>query len=111
MVRQTDFTERLEAKVAEQLNAQRVGYLLGAGSSYLNGSGYPLAIELWDRIKGHIADSARRHEIQTKIDAPGTTGIEHALDLLDDGSANGCEHRHLVANAIAEVFLPLNPSL
>ena len=45
-----DFTSELQAKVAEQLKAQRVGYLLGAGSSYLDSAGYPLAFELWDLI-------------------------------------------------------------
>ncbi len=43
MVAASDFTTELEAKVAQQLKSQRVGYLLGAGSSYLNGNGYPLA--------------------------------------------------------------------
>jgi hypothetical protein len=106
-----DFIQRLDAKVAEQLKAQRVGYLLGAGSSYLNGNGYPLAFELWDTIKDRITDTAKRNEIQAKIDAPGTKGIEHALDLLDDGTAVGCPHRYLVSDAIAAVFLPLNPAL
>ena len=32
-----DFIHALETKVREQLGAQRVGYLLGAGSSYLDG--------------------------------------------------------------------------
>ena len=43
MAEPADFTAELETKVAQQLHSQRVGYLLGAGSSYLNGSGYPLA--------------------------------------------------------------------
>jgi hypothetical protein len=105
-----DFTIRLENKVAEQLRAQRVGYLLGAGSSYLNGSGYPLAFELWDRIKDHISDTAKRSEIQAKLDG-GATGIEQALDLLDNGEVVEGPHRHLVTAAIAEVFKPLTPSL
>jgi hypothetical protein len=42
----SDFIPRLEVKVAEQLKAQRVVYLLGAGSSCLNGTGYPLAFEV-----------------------------------------------------------------
>ena len=46
MTTELDFTSALEAKVAEQLKAQRVGYLLGAGSSYLDNAGYPLAFEL-----------------------------------------------------------------
>lgn len=105
------FRKALESKVAEQLQSQRVGYLLGAGSSYLDGNGYPLAFELWDKIKGHIGDAARRDEIQAKISLPGTKGIEHALDLLDGGGPEEGEHRHLVAKAIADFFLPLAPSL
>ena len=54
MTTELDFTSALEAKVAEQLKAQRVGYLLGAGSSYLDNAGYPLAFELWDLIKDTI---------------------------------------------------------
>ncbi len=46
-----DFMCTLEAKVSEELKSQRVGYLLGAGSSYLDGAGYPLAFELWHLIK------------------------------------------------------------
>lgn len=104
------FVERLENKVAEQLKAQRVGYLLGAGSSYLNGDGYPLAFELWDKIKDCIIDATKRDEIQAKLDA-GANGIEHALDLLDDGLPHEGPHRHLVTTAIAELFQPLNPPL
>jgi hypothetical protein len=36
-----DFIKRLEGYIKTQLKSQRVGYLLGAGSSYLNGGGYP----------------------------------------------------------------------
>ena len=63
-----DFIGTLEAKVAEQLKAQRVGYLLGAGSSYLDGAGYPLAFELWDLIKNRLTDAQKRAEIQGKLD-------------------------------------------
>ncbi|MGO9061417.1 MAG: SIR2 family protein [Candidatus Binataceae bacterium] len=105
-----DFGARLEAKVAEQLKAQRVGYLLGAGSSYLNGAGYPFASELWDQIKDCITDSSKRSEIQAKLDA-GAKGIEHALDLLDDGLPQEGPHRYLVTAAIAEVFQSRTPSL
>ncbi len=73
-----DFIERLEGKVAEQLRAQRVGYLLGAGSSYLNSAGYPLAVQLWDCIKDDIGDKTKRDEIQAKLDS-GAQGIEEAL--------------------------------
>ena len=110
MTAELDFIHALETKVKEQLSAQRVGYLLGAGSSYLDGTGYPLAIELWDRIKDCITDTHRRNEIQAKLDE-GANGIEHALDLLDDGGPVEGPHRHLVAAAIAELFMPLVPSL
>ena len=50
MTEALNFIGELEAKVAEQLKAQRVGYLLGAGSSHLNNAGYPLAFELWNLI-------------------------------------------------------------
>lgn len=106
----SDFTAELEAKVAQQLKSQRVGYLLGAGSSYLNNDGYPLAFQLWDKIKDSITDSAKRKDIQDKLDG-GANGIEHALDLLDDGGANDTPYRHLVVSAIANLFMPMSPPL
>ncbi len=105
-----DFIISLESKVAEQLRAQRVGYLLGAGSSYLDDAGYPLAIELWDLIRDRITDVHKRNEIQAKLEG-GAVGIEQALDLLDDGGAMDTPYRHLVTAAISELFLPKNPSL
>lgn len=102
-----DFTTRLEAKVTEQLRAQRVGYLLGAGSSYLSGNGYPLAFNLWDGIKDRIADATRRAEIQAVLDTR-SQGIEDALDQLDNGLVIEGPHRHLVTAAIAELFLAIN---
>ena len=110
MVVTPEFIASLEAKVAEQLKAQRVGYLLGAGSSHLDGTGYPLGSELWELIKGRITDVEKRTEIQAKLDG-GATGIEHALDLLDDGGARDTPYRHLVTAAIADVFLSKTPSL
>jgi len=106
----SDFLTELENKVTEQLRAQRVGYLLGAGSSYLDGAGYPLASELWDLIGERITDAAMRDEIQAKLDS-GAMGLEHALDLLDDGGAMDTPYRHLVTAAIAELFLPMSPDL
>jgi len=105
-----DFITSLETKVAEQLHLQRVGYLLGAGSSYLNGNGYPLAFELWDLIKSAITDTKMRDDIQAKLDS-GASGIEHALDLLDDGGANDTPYRHIVTAAIADLFMPKAPPL
>lgn len=104
------FTKELETRVLAQLRSQRVGYLLGAGSSYLNGNGYPLAFQLWDRIKGKLTDAAIRNQIQAKL-TDGANGIEHALDLLDDGAAIEPPHRHLVTAALAEEFMPMNPPL
>lgn len=105
-----DFVPDLEAAVKKQLQSQRVGYLLGAGSSYLNGAGYPLASQLWDLIKDRISDTAKRNDIQAKLDA-GANGIEHALDLLDDGGANETPYRHLVTAALADYFTTLKPPL
>lgn len=110
MVAASNFTTELEAKVAQQLKSQRVGYLLGAGSSYLDGNGYPLAFQLWDLIKGSITDAGKRDDIQAKLD-DGANGIEHALDLLDEGGANDTPYRHLVTAALAELFMPKTPPL
>jgi len=110
MIAASDFTNELETKVAQQLKSQRVGYLLGAGSSYLKGAGYPLASELWDLIKDGISDTTKRADIQAKLDG-GASGIEHALDLLDDGGANDTPYRHLVTKALAELFMSKTPPL
>lgn len=110
MMTASDFKTELETKVNQQLKSQRVGYLLGAGSSYLNGNGYPLAFQLWDLIKGSITDTAKRDDIQAKING-GANGIEHALDLLDDGGANDTPYRHLVTAALADLFMPIIPPL
>lgn len=110
MTGHVDFKLELEAKVAQQLSSQRVGYLLGAGSSYLNNDGYPLAFQLWDLIKDRITDVARRADIQAKLDS-GAGGIEQALDLLDHGGANDTPYRHLVTGALAELFMPMTPPL
>jgi hypothetical protein len=105
-----NFISDLEAKVAEQLKAQRVGYLLGAGSSCLDSAGYPLASELWDLVKDRITDARVRTDIQAKLDG-GAVGLESALDLLDDGGAVETSYRHLVTAAIADLFRTINPGL
>jgi hypothetical protein len=69
MVAGSDFTIELEAMITRQLKSQRVGYLLGAGSSYLDKIGYPLAFQLWDLIKNRICDTAMRDDIQSKLDS------------------------------------------
>lgn len=104
------FISSLESKVAEQLHSQRVGYLLGAGSSYLDNAGYPLALELWGLIKDLIPDENKRADIQARLDG-GAPGIEQALDMLDDGGAMDTPYRHLVTAAIAELFLSRTPCL
>lgn len=106
----TGFTDELEAKVTQQLRSQRVGYLLGAGSSHLDGAGYPLAFQLWDLIKDSISDAAMRDDIQAKLD-DGAAGLEHALDLLDDGGANDTPYRHVVTSALADIFTSMTPNL
>lgn len=105
-----DFKSELEEKVRQQIGSQRVGYLLGAGSSHLNDNGYPLASNIWDLIKPRITDSAKRDDIQATLDK-GANGIEHALDLLDDGGATDTPYRHLVTNALADLFMPIRPPL
>ncbi len=105
-----DFRLNVESKVAEQLKSQRVGYLLGAGSSHLDNTGYPLATELWDLIKDRISDHQRRDDIQEKLNT-GALGLEEALDLLDDGGAVDTPYRHLVTDAVAELFSTKRPSL
>lgn len=104
------FINELEAKVTQQLRSQRVGYLLGAGSSYLDDRGYPLSFQLWDLIKEHIRDEEKRQDIQNMLDQ-GAIGIENALDLLDDGGANDTPYRHLVTEAIADLFAARTPPL
>ena len=104
-----DFTGKLEKKVKQQLDSQRVGFLLGAGSSYLGGDGYPLASGLWDVICAGIP-AAQRSDMQQKLD-DGANGIEHALDLLDNGGVSETPHRHSVTKAISEHFVTLTPSL
>lgn len=102
------FLGHSEAKVKQQLRSQNVGYLLGAGASYLDGKGYPLAGELWKEIATKIR-SPEREKIQAALNG-GAGGIEDALDLLDDGPAVEKPHRHLVTEAIAERFLSIVPS-
>ncbi|PCH59393.1 MAG: hypothetical protein COC05_07045 [Gammaproteobacteria bacterium] len=99
----------LEQKIREQTTSVKVGFLLGAGSSYLSGKGYPLAGQLWGKISENVPEK-EREEIQEKIDS-GATGIEHALDLLDTGQATEGPHRHNVVNAIANSFRDINAPL
>ena len=92
------------------MNSQRVGYLLGAGSSFLGGDGYPLATQLWESIKDQITEEREREAIQSKLDE-SANGIEQALDLLDDGGADDTPYRHSVTSAIASLFRSQEPRL
>ncbi len=105
----SDFISQIEKKIRQQLASQRVGFLLGAGSSYLDGNGYPLTTELWDLISNGIPVSERT-DIQQKLDS-GANGLEEALDLLDDGGISDSPHRHSVTKAISEKLATLKPSL
>ena len=102
------FIAGLEKTIRAQLTSKNVGYLLGAGASYLNGDGFPLAISVWDGIKDEISE-IERDEIQAKIDLEGTEGLEHALDLLDPGGPEPTPHRNLVIDAIAKLFSQIDP--
>lgn len=101
------FLARLEAKIDQQLRSQNVGYLLGAGASYLDGAGYPLAGQLWTSISASV-NKTERDEIQAKLDA-GADGIENALDLIDDGAVHEKPHRRIVTDSIANLFLSISP--
>lgn len=104
------FITRLEGAVHIQLNSQKVGYLLGAGASFLNSNGYPLASSIWDEIKDEIPQQ-EKDEIQAKLDMEGTEGIEHALDLLDPGGPDPTSHRTFVIEAIAKRFSQIDPPI
>jgi hypothetical protein len=103
------FLGNLEKKVLKQLKSQRVAFLFGAGSSFLDGKGYPLMSDLWDVIKFDIPKPLR-NDIQIKLNK-GADGIENALDLLDNGEVKENPHRRYVTRAIAKNFLIVNPNL
>lgn len=103
------FVQALEKKVKEQINSRGVGFLLGAGSSYLDGKGYPLAGQLWNEISKDVPKQ-EREEIQEKLDN-GASGLEQALDLLDTGAATEGLHRHSVITALASHFCGINAPL
>ena len=77
MTTESDFKGLLKPRLRKQPKAQRVGYLLGAGSSNLDNAGYPLAFELWALIKDRITDTQKRADIQAKLDG-GATGLDDA---------------------------------
>lgn len=104
-----EFNVKLERKLKEQIKAKNVGFLLGAGASFLNGEGYPLAGQLWARISDRVPETERA-QIQEKLDQ-GAAGIEKALDLLDTGGVHETTHRACVVDATAAHFCTLYPPL
>jgi hypothetical protein len=105
----SEFINKLESKITQQLASQRVGYLLGAGTSFLSGDGFPLESSLWESIKEDVSEP-ERCDIEKKIDE-GARGLEHALDLLDDGGVHETPHRFVVTDAIASLFCTITPPL
>ena len=103
------FVKRLEDKVFQQIKSKDVGYLLGAGASFLGGDGYPLANQLWEHIATHIP-SDEGADIQGKLDG-GSEGLEEALDLLDPGLPTEEPHRSSVTGAIAQHFQTITPHM
>lgn len=100
--------EQLKQEILRQLRARNVGYLLGAGASYFDGKGYPLASTLWNEIAPSL-DETDREAIDEKIVA-GANGLEEALDLLDQGDPD-FPLRRKVAHAIGEHFSTVDPPL
>jgi hypothetical protein len=86
------FEGKFIKKIREQVHSKGVGFLLGAGSSYLDGKGYPVAASLWDVVKPALPP-ADQGEIQNQIDS-GCPGLEEALDRLDDGAQGDLQLRH-----------------
>lgn len=108
-MKNTTFKNRLYEKVLEQIRGKKVGFLLGAGASYLDGSGYPLAAGLWSSIKNRM-----RVEDQRLIDAKiagGCATLEQALDAIDQGRDDDFALRHRVTSIIAATFLDRKPPL
>ncbi len=92
----------------QQLQSRHVGFLLGAGSSYLGGKGYPLANSMWPAIRSHLVP--RDQETIRKELEKAHQGLEDVLDALDDGREPfGLRDR--VADAVAACFREVDPAL
>ena len=103
------FEEKFKAKVIQQIHGREVGFLLGAGASYLSGAGYPLANALWNEVRD-LLHPEDRQLIEGQI-IQGGVGLEEALDILDNGSVPRQQLRHRVASAIANRFRTSRPPL
>src|SRR2546422_76318 len=106
---QVTFEEKFKAKVIQQIHGREVGFLLGAGASYLSGAGYPLANALWNEVRD-LLHPEDRQLIEGQI-IQGGVGLEEALDILDNGSVPRQQLRHRVASAIANRFRTSRPPL
>jgi len=109
MKKAATFEERLDIKLREQIKGKKVGFLLGAGASFLSGSGYPLANGLWTAIKTHVPGEEQRL-IDNEIKRNSST-LEQALDRLDRGGDEDSTLRYYVTNAIATSFSNHTPPL
>lgn len=103
------FEEKFQAKVVQQIHGKDVGFLLGAGASFLNGAGYPLASGLWNEVRT-VVPREDRELIEAEVAQRGV-GLEEALDALDDGSLPRQQLRHRVASAVAAHFRNPRPPL
>jgi len=105
----TDFKDRLKKKLVEQIRGRNSGFLLGAGASFLNGNGYPLAAGLWPAIRDRMQDSDKR-AIDDQIPRSCST-LEEALDAIDLGGKEELPLRHRITGAIAKAFVDHKPPL
>lgn len=110
MPRPASYSERLLNKVRTQVKAAKVGFLLGAGSSYLEGRGYPLAAGLWRMIRDSL-DPTDAAMIEAHLQGDPTR-IEAALDEIDVASREvDFPLRRRVVAAIADGFGSVDPPL
>ncbi|MBK6799309.1 MAG: hypothetical protein IPG76_21630 [Acidobacteria bacterium] len=109
MVAASDFTTELEAKVANSSSRSASAISLGAAPRTSTGAATHSRSTLGPH-QGSITDVAKRDDIQAKLDG-GAKGIEQALDLLDDGGATDTPYRHIVTDALAELFMAKTPPL
>jgi hypothetical protein len=109
MNKSNTFVDRLYLKLREQITGRRAGFLLGAGASFLQGTGYPLAAGLWPAIRTQMAEADQRL-VDAQLDR-GCSTLEQALDAIDHGRDEDFALRHRVTSCIAATFLDRKPAL